>query len=296
MRQVGGFELNIYHNYEEIIEFLKHLTKHSKHLAIYSNIGRSTKGNEIGVVKISDGFEKEKPVVIIECGIHAREWVAVSTCLWIANDLVKHKPKLLGKYEFHLIPIVNPDGYIYTWNRNRYWRKNLSNHFNNSFSSQCFGADLNRNFDANFCESGASKNPCEQDFCGPFAFSEAESKVLRDYILKQKSKLKAYFALHNFGQFWMYPYAHSHKMPSNIDQLVKLSKLAVDTIKRSKGATYEQGQVAKLIMESSGSSIDWVYDNTACKIVFAIELRDKGQHGFRLPNALIEPTAIEAWS
>ena len=29
----------------------------------------------------------DKPVIYINCGIHAREWVSISTCLWMINEV-----------------------------------------------------------------------------------------------------------------------------------------------------------------------------------------------------------------
>ncbi|PIO38943.1 hypothetical protein AB205_0057240, partial [Aquarana catesbeiana] len=43
---------------------------------------------------------------------------------------------------------------------------------------------------------------------------------------------------------------------------------------------------------SSGSSIDWVYNN-GIPYSFAFELRDTGYYGFVLPQGLIRPTCIE---
>lgn len=85
----------------------------------------------------------EKPVIYINCGIHAREWVAVSTCLWIIQqvwllsnislDLITNIPSnlccviqladvnntesmaLLDTYDFWMVPVGNPDGYVYSW-------------------------------------------------------------------------------------------------------------------------------------------------------------------------------------
>ncbi|RWS22590.1 hypothetical protein B4U80_07556, partial [Leptotrombidium deliense] len=46
----------------------------------------------------------------------------------------------------------------------------------------------------------------------------------------------------------------------------------------------------------SSSASDWVYANTPCKLVFALELRDTGNYGFLLPPNQIKPTAIETWA
>ena len=32
--------------------------------------------------------DEDKPIIYINCGIHAREWVAVSTCIWLIQQVV----------------------------------------------------------------------------------------------------------------------------------------------------------------------------------------------------------------
>ena len=100
--------------------------------------------------------------------IHAREWITgavtmniinyvsskvslpVETCVnmltssqlndtFTTNDETKY---LLSNYNFYFIPIVNPDGYIYSWSNDRFWRKSR----NINKNTQCVGTDLNRNF------------------------------------------------------------------------------------------------------------------------------------------------------
>lgn len=58
-----------------------------------------------------------KSVVLIDGGIHAREWVGVSTALFCVNQLVEHfeiNRKLLLHHDFVIIPVVNIDGYEYS--------------------------------------------------------------------------------------------------------------------------------------------------------------------------------------
>ena len=50
---------------------------------------------------------------------------------------------LLDTYDFYFIPIMNPDGYIFSWDEDRFWRKSR----NTNEDSQCLGTDLNRNYD-----------------------------------------------------------------------------------------------------------------------------------------------------
>ena len=50
---------------------------------------------------------------------------------------------LMDTYDFYFIPIMNPDGYVFSWEMDRFWRKSR----NTNAGSDCFGTDLNRNYD-----------------------------------------------------------------------------------------------------------------------------------------------------
>ena len=49
-------------------------------------------------------------------------------------------------YNWYIHPVVNPDGYDYTWTDNRMWRKTRRP----NEGSDCVGTDGNRNFDRGF--------------------------------------------------------------------------------------------------------------------------------------------------
>ena len=75
---------------------------------------------------------------------------------------------------FLKVPVANPDGYEYSREVDRMWRKNRRKNEN----SKCDGVDLNRNFDKAY-GTASSKNPCAEDFRGEKAFSEPESAAIR---------------------------------------------------------------------------------------------------------------------
>jgi len=56
-------------------------------------------------------------------------------------------PEALSKYEFHILPVFNVDGYTYTHKTNvtRLWRKTRS-----KTGPNCFGVDPNRNWNTHF--------------------------------------------------------------------------------------------------------------------------------------------------
>ena len=64
----------------------------------------------------------------IDCGIHAREWVSPATCVYTINQLISdfrsNDTKTLAifaKYEIHIMPLFNPDGYEYSITTTRLW-------------------------------------------------------------------------------------------------------------------------------------------------------------------------------
>ena len=52
--------------------------------------------------------------------------------------------RMLDDYDWYIIPISNPDGYIYSHNIDRLWRKTRSPPPNGGLA--CAGVDPNRNF------------------------------------------------------------------------------------------------------------------------------------------------------
>lgn len=80
-------------------------------------IGYSTENQPVYVLKISTGGASEKPVILVDAGIHAREWIAPATALYIIQELVENESNrnLIENVDWHIIPILNPDGYRFSY-------------------------------------------------------------------------------------------------------------------------------------------------------------------------------------
>lgn len=92
-----------------------------------SSIGTTFEGRPIEMVTLSmsQGSGKAKPIMWIDCGIHSREWVTPSFCIHTIKELLAEgEAGLLRKFDFFIVPVANPDGYVYSWDVNRMWRKN----------------------------------------------------------------------------------------------------------------------------------------------------------------------------
>ncbi|UYV76292.1 CPO [Cordylochernes scorpioides] len=323
-----AFAVDVYHPLEEINAYLDDLPNNYPDLVRVKNIGTTYEENRIRLVMVSrDGEESRKPVVWIDAGIHSREWIAPATALYILQHLLDtaDNSTLLDTYDFHIVPVLNPDGYVYTWTWNRLWRKNRAPSRRGVF---CRGTDPNRNFDAQFGGASTSTTPCSQIFKGDSAFSEAESVAVRDGVLSLGSRLKAYFSLHSFSQIWMCPHGYRWSEPSDIDHLVGPSSAhsqfmgppsplicllnktptrhsihslllmevldkAVSAVKERHGTDYKYGPTSSTLYFVSGTSSDWVYDVAGVRYSYAVELRDMGQFGFILPKSHILPCGEE---
>lgn len=94
-------------------------------------IGQTHEGRDIKVYHLysskNDEGEKKKTIVLTS-GIHAREWISVSSLLFLLYQLLMNKDKpaedyFLNHLDFLIVPVMNPDGYVYTWKHDRLWRK-----------------------------------------------------------------------------------------------------------------------------------------------------------------------------
>lgn len=274
----------------------------------------------------------------MDCGIHAREWVSPAFCLYALDRLVEEGPSgILQQFDFYIIPVANPDGYAYTWQSqgNRMWRKNrrpssqlllrssarqfwpgqglqgypggasqlggyLPGYPGASSQSKCWGTDPNRNFDIAHGTVGSSTNPCQDTYHGDSAFSEAESRAVRDALVGIKAahngKVAAYFSVHAYSQLWMIPNGHIKNSSPNHNDLMKMAAIGVQSVKSKHGMDFKHGPISQVIYQAAGSSTDWAHSKMGVKYSFALELRDRGQYGFMLPVDQIKPAVEETWA
>ncbi|KAF7479637.1 Hypothetical predicted protein [Marmota monax] len=252
-------------------------------------------GDREGAGEHSFSTGGDKPAIWLDAGIHAREWVTQATALWIANKIASdygNDPSItsiLDTMDIFLLPVTNPDGYVFSQTQNRMWRKTRSK----VSGSLCVGADPNRNWDAGFGGPGASSSPCSDSYHGPRANSEVEVKSIVDFI-KSHGEFKAFITLHSYSQLLMYPYGYKCTKSDNFDELDELAQKAAQSVTSLHGTKYKVGPICSVIYQASGGSIDWSYDS-GIKYSFAFELRDTGRYGFLLPAKQILPTAEETW-
>ena len=122
---------------------------------------------------------------------HAREWIAneVNRRLmnwyidrWRAND--PEIKNLLKDTELWFILVANPDGYEYTFDVERLWRKNLRDNNSDGQTTVGDGVDPNRNFPNHFKydEEGSSSIASSDTYRGPAPVSEPETMAMKGLL------------------------------------------------------------------------------------------------------------------
>ncbi|XP_072473492.1 carboxypeptidase O isoform X2 [Notamacropus eugenii] len=196
--------------------------------------------------------------------------------------------RFLRKLDFYILPVINIDGYVYSWKTNRRWRKSRASHSNGT----CFGTDLNRNFNSSWCSIGASKNCKHVTFCGTGPVSEPETKAISRAIEDKKDSILCYLSIHSYGQRILTPYGYTKKRPRNYDELIQIGKKTAKELKAKHGSNYKVGTTSEMLYFLSGSSRDWAYD-IGIPFAYTFELRDNGTYKFVLPENQIQPTCEE---
>ncbi|KAJ7341527.1 hypothetical protein JRQ81_005731 [Phrynocephalus forsythii] len=290
-----------YHSLKVIYSWIDEIA--AKHPDVIQKIliGASYEKRPLYVLKLSNGDRTPKNAFWIDCGIHAREWIAPAFCLWFTAHAIRSldsnqraltdpvMARILQHLDFYVMPIMNVDGYEYSWTNKRMWRKSRSLYGNN----RCVGTDLNRNFDAGWCGQGASDNDCEEIYCGPYPESEPEVRAVANFLRQHKDRIKAYVTMHSYSQMVLFPYSYTTNRSKDHDELQLLAEKIAGTIRIKHQNRYQAGSGAQTIYLAPGGSDDWAYD-LGIKYSFTFELQDRGTYGFLLPQRLIKPTCSEA--
>ncbi|KAF9981255.1 Carboxypeptidase A4 [Modicella reniformis] len=242
--------------------------------------------------------QKKSPkvkTILLHGGQHAREWIGPATVSYIAKELIlgygvnKKITQAVDRYDFTIIPVLNADGYAYTWEHNRMWRKNRQP----TSIPFCPGIDTNRNWGYKWNHGGSSGNPCNEAYRGPEAFAAEEPTMIANYILRKKNVV-AYLDFHAYSQLWMTPFGGDcSEIPDDDEDIMEGGLGAAKALMDVHGTKFAVGSICKIIYQASGSSVDWTYAEGGVKYSYGVELRDKGLHGYMLPAKEILPSGQE---
>jgi len=290
----AGMNWREYQKLETIHAWLDALATHAPHIATVTSIGTSSEGRQLKMIKISTNPARNNPVIMIDGGIHAREWISPAVGTYIVGKLMslhEEDRDLVNNVDWWILPVLNPDGYAFTHAEERLWRKSRSRRN----GGDCIGVDINRNYDFHWGEVGVKEDPCANTYPGPFAFSEPEANASATLLYTNRHRIRAYLTLHSYSQLFLTPYGYTEDLPDDYDDLLELGQRAARALEDVHGTEYEVGAPSHILYSNSGSSRDYAKGIPQIKYPFTIELRDKGDVGFLLPPNEILPTGEETW-
>jgi carboxypeptidase A2 len=262
-------------------------------------IGQSFEGRDIKGIRIFR-TDRVQRGIWVDSTIHAREWLAVATGLKILSHLVDDYSTdaqvqgLVDKYEWHYIPLSNPDGYEWTWVDDRLWRKNRSP----NTGSACVGTDLNRNFDHFWNNAGTSESPCSETYGGSGPASEVEVQAAQAALNSRGSNLITSIHLHTYAQYWLVPWGHTNALGNCIladdhDDLMAAANAAADATENTHGTSWDRGNWCEVLYPASGSAQDYSKSSAGVKYTFTPELRG---NSFIVAADQIQPSYEEVWN
>lgn len=139
----GAIRLDQYLPLADIYGFLDQLAARYKHVQVFT-IGRTAENRPIKALELINN-KTDSDFVWLDALTHAREWITGSTIIYIIDQLVASPQRRhsnqgpLHTKNYIIVPVVNPDGYVYTWTTNRMWRKNRARSPSRGPESKCIG-------------------------------------------------------------------------------------------------------------------------------------------------------------
>ncbi|KAI0406657.1 hypothetical protein F4802DRAFT_89992 [Xylaria palmicola] len=263
--------------------------------------GTSFEGRPIqGIHLWGKGGKDSRPAIYFNGNVHAREWITSMVVEYILYQLVtrynkrdKLVQKVLDNYDFYVLPVVNPDGFVYTQTTDRLWRKNRQTRSN----ATAVGTDINRNWSVGWGGDGSSPTPSSETFSGfaPLDTPEAAALAALAVRLRDRRGVKLYVDWHSYAQVILLSYGYTcTAFPANLDEQTALAAGIAAAIAKPYNTTFDYGPGCLVLYQSSGNGRDYLTDVGKAQFGWGIELRDT-RYGFVLPPEQILPSGIEIW-
>lgn len=209
-----------YHRINDIYNYIDFIAKNNPDIVSTQIIGYSSEKRPLKIVKISNNH-RGNTAMWVDGGIHAREWISPAAVTYMIQDLIDewhNKPDYIRNIDWYFLPVANPDGYEWTHNYDRLWRKNRARTSNQN----CVGVDLNRNFEYKWGGKGVSKSPCSEIYGGSGPFSEPETKAIRDFLIGNRARFNGSVSFHSYGQYILYPWGYDNVVPPDHQELKRI--------------------------------------------------------------------------
>ena len=257
--------------------------------------GLSLEGRPIVAVKVGAASDDPaRPNVLFMAAHHAREWISTAVAMRLIRWLADSGGAAVATHDIWVIPVQNPDGYQYSFDAERYWRKNRRPNAGGSV-----GVDLNRNYPSfwGFDEFGSSGYEYAETFRGPSAASEPETRAIMAFHAAHPPVVS--LSYHSYGGLVLFPWGfRAGELAPDAPRFQALAGTDLfpavrDSLPDSRTDRYHPGPGWNLYA-TNGEYTDWAY-RTYGTIAFTTELTsgccmNGGYYGFEFPDdsALVE--------
>ena len=258
-----------YHTYAEMVAEIQAAQTAYPDIVAISSIGRSYRGRDLWVAKISDNVatDEPEPEVMFDSLHHAREHLTLEQTLAILRWLTEgyrtdpRITEIVDTREVWIVFAVNADGaeYDLTGSPYRAWRKNRQP----NPGSSSIGTDLNRNYGYRWnCCGGSSSSKSSSTYHGSSAFSTPEARAMRDFMASRRiggrQQIKTAVTFHTAGEQILWPYGYTKTdVPGDMTTDDHAALVALGrTMAASNGYTAKQ---SSSLYVTDGDEIDWAY-------------------------------------
>src|SRR5262245_7710596 len=208
----SAYGCNVWRSYDEaggIRDELYDIAKKNPSIVKLEVVGHSVRGREIIALKVTKNArvlaDGARPAAVYVGGQHAREWIGVEVPRRLLHYVVDNYNKdatvtnLVNTRELWFTLVANPDGYQYTFDNDRLWRKNLRDNDGDGVITNNDGVDPNRNFPENwnYDDEGSSSITSSETYRGTGPASEPETTAYINLLTRSKGEFLVNY--HSFG-------------------------------------------------------------------------------------------------
>ncbi|KAL7485336.1 hypothetical protein ACHAW6_010935 [Cyclotella cf. meneghiniana] len=279
---------NCFRDLQGMTDAMFDLEKKYPHLVTVSDIGDSylksisdPNGHDIYVMKITASPSSDPAQVFFTGGQHAREYAPPELLMRFAEHLVRRYGRnadvtwILNTTQINIVLYTNPDGRsIAETQQDLLWRKNV-NPGDGNCPKYSIGTDLNRNYEWMWGDtSGASGDPCDEDYFGSGPASEPEVQAVIAYAktLFPKGQRKedplaeidepygenitgVYMDIHAYGGLTYYPWGYADIVSPDNDSLEALGR----KLSYFNGYVLWAGGQPDFLYPATGDASDYMY-------------------------------------
>ena len=241
-------------------------------------LGHTYQGRELIALKVTQGAvempDGKRPAVLFSSNQHGSEWISAEVNRRLLQHVIagsrannKEIKNLLKRTELWFVLVANPDGYQYTFDVDRLWRKNLRDNNGDEQLTIGDGVDLDRNFSAHwgYDNEGSSNDPFSEEYRGPSPASEPETQALQALIDRIRPKFLS--NLHSAGNRLLYPQGWQVGT-LDADNPVYVALAGTDASPAIGG--FNPGQAADALQVANGETTDYADGKGA--VAFTVEL------------------------